>query len=132
MYKCVNFFTFLQTKGKNIHRGALLAAAVDARNVTISKMVKRMGISRGTYYNHINDPHLPLEQLVAYGKAMGYDFSADLPMMRQLVLEEPEAVYKAPATLDEAIAQRDYWRELYYKTVQRLNEVLLKREMGSE
>lgn len=129
---CVHFFTFLETKGRNTHRGALLEAAVDDRHVNISQMVKRMGISRGTYYNHIQDPELSLEQLAKYGRVIGHDFSQQLPEMKRLVLEEPEGVYKTPETLEEAIAQRDYWRELYYKTLQQLNQVLMKRELDAK
>lgn len=129
---CVHFFTFLETKDRNRHRGALLEDAVNERHVNISQMVKRMGISRGTYYNHIQDPDLSLEQLAKYGRVIGHDFSQQLPEMKRLVLEEPESLYQTPKTIEEAIAQRDYWRGLYYKTLQQLNQVLIKRELDTK
>ncbi len=79
----------------------------------------RMGISRGTYYNHKNDPHLSFEQLAKYGKVLTRDFSQDLPEMRRYVLEESEVPYNTPKTLEEAIEQRDYWRERYYQLLER-------------
>jgi ACT domain-containing protein len=114
---CVYFFILLET-GKNIHRGALLEAAVRETGANITKMVKRMGIARGTFYNHKNDPNLSLEQLAEYGKVLKYDFSQDLPEMKRYVLEEPEVPYTSPKTIEEAIEQRDYWRERYYKKQQ--------------
>ena len=122
----VHFFTFLETKDRNRHRGALLEAAVNERHVNISQMVKRMGISRGTYYNHIQDPDLSLEQLAKYGRVIGHDFSQQLPELKRLVLEEPESLYRTPITMEEAIEQRDYWREQYYRQVKEYNELAKK------
>jgi hypothetical protein len=104
----------------------MLEAAVHDRNVNIKQMTRRMGISRGTYYNHIQNPELPLEQLAKYGKVIGHDFSQQLPEMKRLVLEESEGVYKTPETIEEAIVQRDYWREQYYKQVKEYNELAKK------
>lgn len=122
----VYFFTLLNTKGKNKHRGALLEAAVKDSPVNITQMVKRMGIARGTYYNHKNDPNLPLELLARYGKVLKYDFAQDLPEMQQETLEEPDSAYALPKTLEEAIAQRDYWRDKYYQLMERFHEVVLR------
>jgi hypothetical protein len=127
-----HFFTSLRTPKNNTHRGELLKAAVAASPMKITELTKRMGISRGTYYNHILDPDLSLDLLERYGKALHYDFTQDVPRMKHYTLEEPERHYGEPGTLQEAIAQRDYWRELYYKTLQQLNQVLLKRELDSE
>ena len=134
MNNCVYFFTFLETKGRNTHRGALLEAAVRESSVNISQMVKRMGISRGTYYYHIKDPNLSYEQLAEYGKIIKHDFSQDLPEMKRYVFEEPEVPYGIPKTLDEAIEQRNFWRERYYKKVEEYNRLLveIKKNPNSE
>ena len=110
MYKCVYFFTLLKTKGKHTHRGETLQTAVKKSPLNITQLVKRMGISRGTFYNHKDDPNLPFEILEQYGKVLGYDFTNDFPEMQKYVVEEPIAPYGEPKTLDEAIKQRDYWR----------------------
>lgn len=111
LYKCVYFFTFLKTKGKNIHRGEVLQAAVKKSPHSVTQLVKRMGISRGTYYNHKEDPNLPFEDLEKYGKVLGYDFTEDFPEMQKYVVEESVVTYGEPKTLGEAIKQRDYWRK---------------------
>ena len=118
MNNCVFFFTLLKTK-RNIHRGELLEAVVQERSVNISQMVKRMGISRGTYYNDRINPGLSYERLAAYGKVLKHEFSQDLPDMKRMVLEENEPPYKKPKTFTEAIEQRDYWREKYYQLMEK-------------
>jgi hypothetical protein len=126
LYTSVNFFTFLRTKGRNIHRGALLEAAVKASGISVTQIVKKMGISRGTYYNHKNDPHLSLDQLYQYGKVLKHDFSADLPQIRELELEEGDPGYNQPSTIEEAMEQRDYWREKYYQLMEKYHALLTK------
>ena len=110
LYKSVYFFIFLKTKGKYKHRGEVLQAIVKKSPIKITELVKRMNISRGTYYNHKEDPNLPFETLEQYGKVLGYDFTNDFSEMQKYVVEEPIVPYGDPMTLDEAIKQRDYWR----------------------
>jgi hypothetical protein len=100
----------LKTKGKYKHRGEILQTAVKKSPIKITDLVKRMKISRGTYYNHKEDANLPFEILGQYGKVLGYDFTNDFSEMQQYILEEPTPPYGEPSTLEEAIKQRDYWR----------------------
>ena len=94
--------------------------------VNITQMVKKMGISRSTFYNHVKDPSLSYEQLAKYGKVIKHDFAQDLPEMKRFVLEEPEMPYNTPKTIEEAIEQRDYWRERYYKKAEEYNRLILE------
>jgi hypothetical protein len=123
--KCVYFFTLLETAARNIHRGALLDKAVKEHSTNITQMTKRLGISRGTFYNHIRDPHLSFETLAKYGKVIKYDFSADLPEMKKYVFEEPEVPYGVPKSFEEAVEQRDYWRERYYQKAEEYTRLVL-------
>lgn len=131
MNDCVYFFTLLET-GRTIHRGNLLDRAVRESSTNITQMVKRLGISRGTFYNHTKDPNLSYEQLAKYGKVIKHDFSQDLPEMKRYVFEEPEVPYGVPKTFDEAIEQRDYWRERYYKKHEELLRLLASMADNSE
>ncbi len=107
----VYFFTFLKTKKKYIHRGEILAAAVKKRSIRIVNLAKRMGISRGTYYNHIEDPDLSLDLLEQYGKVLNYDFTEDVTGMQKYSTDDPVEPYNEPKNMEEAIRQRDYWRK---------------------
>lgn len=110
MYTYVYFFISLKTKGKYKHRGEVLQSAVKKSRIKITQLVKRMNISRGTFYNHKEDPNLPFEILEQYGKVINYDFTNDFPEMQKYTLEEPELPLGEPVTLEEAIKQRNYWR----------------------
>jgi len=103
----------LKTKAKHIHRGEVLQGAVRKHKLKITQVVKKLGISRGTFYNHVEDPNLPFEILERYGKALGYDFTADIPEMAKYTLEEPSEVYGQPSTLEEAIKLGEYWKNKY-------------------
>ena len=113
MYNTVYFFTLLKTKGKHIHRGEILQAAVKKSKLKITQVVKKVGISRGTFYNHIEDPNLPFDILEKYGKALAYDFTTEIPEMTKYAFEEPAEMYGQPSTIEEAIKQRDYWKDKY-------------------
>ena len=106
----------------------MLDTAVREHSTNISQMVKKLGISRGTFYNHIKDPNLSFETLAKYGKVIRHDFAQDLPEMKRYIFEEAEVPYGVPKTIEEAIEQRDYWRERYYKK----NEEFLKLLAGKE
>ena len=114
----MNFFTLLKKKESNKHRGGILEAVVKRSPVKITQLVKRMGISRGTYYNHINDPKLQFEIIEQYGKILNYDFSGDFPDMKKYFFEDPEGDYNMPKTIEEAIEQRDYWKNKYIKLLE--------------
>lgn len=134
LHKCVYFFTLLKTKEKYIHRGEILSAAVKKSPLNISQLVKRMGISRSTFYNHKEDPKLSFEVLEKYGKVLGYDFTNDLSDMQKYVVEEPLAPYGEPKTFDEAIKQKDYWRnqtdnwkDKYLELLEKYNRMIEER-----
>lgn len=126
LYSSVNFFTFLKTKRKHPHRGELLQKAVEDSAIKITVLVKRMGISRGTYYNHIEEHDLSFENLEKYGTILNHDFTQDLPEMKKYAMEEPDVQYKTPKTMEEAIEQIDYWKNKYIKLLERVESV--KRE----
>jgi hypothetical protein len=123
----VHFFTFLKSKGKNIHRGALLEAAVKISPLSISELTKRMGISRSTFYNHKADPSLPIEWLIRYGRILKHDFSHEVAEVEQFSVSDPDNQYEPPKTFEEALIQRDYWRDKYYQLLEKFNKFILEK-----
>jgi hypothetical protein len=52
--------------------------------------------------------------LAKYAKALGHDFSDEIPGMPSLELSEPEPTYLTrPKTLAEALGHIEYWRNKY-------------------
>jgi hypothetical protein len=115
-----SFLYFLQKGGKYTHRGEVLKEAVKKSRYKISRLIKLARISRGTYYNHIQNADLSFEKLEMYGKIINYDFSADFPDMQRYIVSEPASHYDPlPNTIEEAIKEivrlREKCRELTEK-----------------
>ena len=108
----------MKTRYKKIHRGEILQAAVNKSDLRITQIVKRAGYSRSSYYHHIGDEGLSYEILEAYGKAMKYDFTEDLPEMNKYLVEDSSEKYTL-LTLEEAIRQRDYWKDKYHALLEK-------------
>lgn len=111
-----------------MHRGQLVQKIVIKSGIPVATLVKRIGISRTSYYNHINDQNLKLDIIAKYGKALGYDFSINIPQLNDV----NNFITKTPVTLEQAIVEIDYWKEKYFEVLEKYNssmeERLLKRE----
>lgn len=80
-----------------------------------------------TYYLHIRKPDLSFEILNKYSKAIGHDFSEDIPGINKFLVEEEGFSYKnEPKTLEEALKQRDDWKEKYYVLMEKYLKVVEK------
>jgi hypothetical protein len=91
--------------------------------------VKKVGINRSTFYNHIEDPSLGFDVLERYGMAIGYDFTADIPEMPKYTVEEPVEMFGQPSTIEEAIQQSDYWKNKYIVLLEK-HQRLIEETMG--
>jgi hypothetical protein len=120
----VNFFNPVSTSKKHIHRGQLLENAIKASRLNIEFVAKKAGYSRASYYKHKEDNNLEYHILAAYGKALKHDFTEELPEMPKYLVEEPEEQYGKAPTLQEAVKQRDKWKEKYYELLEKYNRLI--------
>ncbi len=116
--------TFLQLTKKLplVHRGKLIEKAVRKSGRSVTTVVKRAGWSRTTYYNHIANKDLPLEVIAQYGRALGIDFSIDIPQIREI----QNFVHNPPISIDEAAIQINYWKDKYYEVLGKYNALIEK------
>lgn len=71
---------------------------------------------------------MPLAILKKYGKAIGHDFSEDIHDMPSSILKEPEYIYGSePSTIEEAIQQRNQWKEKYYALMEKYVKCMEKK-----
>lgn len=114
LYRKIDFIKHI------VHIGKLLQAAVKKTGLNIDVIAKKAGYKRGTYYLHIKQKNLNAGILKKYARAIGYDFSSELPEIMSSAFGEEDHVYKKqPLTLDEAIKQRDEWKEKYYALMEK-------------
>ncbi|HJU45716.1 MAG TPA: helix-turn-helix transcriptional regulator [Chitinophagaceae bacterium] len=110
----------MKSTKKYTHRGEILRKVAEKHDLSIIKIAKKAGYSRGSYYNHISQSDLSFEIMQQYGKAMGYNFADDFPEMKDYVMEDPESTYIYATTFEEAVQQRDHWRNKYYSLLEKI------------
>lgn len=110
-----------------MHRGELLQKAVAESGLTITFITKKVGYSRSSFYNHVADKDLSLEILIEYGSILKYDFLHEHPEIVGNIATESSAQYsnnQLPKTLDQAIEQRNMWREKYFELLEKYQKLL--------
>lgn len=121
----------MATKRTKLDRGQILAAVVEASGLKKEEIAMRAGYSRSAYYKHVENPNLDYHILMAYGKAMNHDFTEEFPDMPRYEIEDPETIYiRPPKTVDEAVQQRDFWRNKYYELLERYTGLIENRLLG--
>lgn len=105
-------------------RGQILAAAVEASGFKKGDIAKKAGYSRSAYYKHIESPDLDFSILIAYGKALHYDFTDEFPEMPKYLLEEPDEIYGKPKTLEEAIKLLEQWKNKHMELLEKYNRLI--------
>ena len=107
-----------------IHRGEVLSRIVTLYNVNVTRLAIRVGYNRTTYYSHIKKENLRFEVLAAYGRAIPYDFTKDIPEMSAYVLENDQEIKEFEAMK----ADRDKWKDKYYGLLEKYNTLLEEKK----
>lgn len=111
---------------KHIDRGARLKQVVAENGISITQLVRKTGISRSSYYNHIADRFLPIDILLKYGQVLKHDFLVDFPELSQYIVNEnamPYAQLSEASTIEEAVKQRDIWKEKYFEMLEKYHQL---------
>lgn len=95
-----------------------MEAVVKRSKLTITEIVNRAEYSRSSYYTHIHNPLLRYDILEIYGKVLNYDFTDHFPdMVKYVSFTTP----KQEITLDQAIRERDQWKDKYFNLLEKYN-----------
>jgi hypothetical protein len=128
---CIFFYTKLliplspvKNKRTKLDRGQVLAAAVEATGLNKEDVANRAGYTRSAYYKHIENPNLDYHILMAYGRAIGKDFTEEFPDMPKYVLAESDEIYGTPNTLEEAIKLLELWKGKYVEILEKYNKLI--------
>lgn len=66
-------------------------------------IAEKLGMARNTLYRHLDTPNLSLDIILNIGKIIKYDFTNEIPQLKELA--------KKKKTADEL--DIDYWRDKY-------------------
>jgi hypothetical protein len=122
----------VKQKRTKLHRGQVLLAAIGATRLSKEEVAKKAGYSRSSYYKHIEDPDLEFHILIAYGRAIKHDFTEEFPDMPKYVVEDPPENYSKVPTLEEALQQRDFWKDKYLELLEKYNIMIEGRISGNK
>lgn len=117
-------------KTTKLNRGQILSTAVEATRINKEKVAVKAGYSRSSYYKHISNPNLDYHIMTAYGKAIQYDFTEQFPDMPRYMVYDPEENYHAPKSVEEALKQRDAWKDKYYELLEKYNLLMEEKLEG--
>lgn len=115
-------------KRTKLNRGQVLAAAVEATGLNKEDVAKKAGYSRSAYYKHIENPNLDFHILIAYGKAIRYDFTDAFPEMPKYLLEEVDEIYGKPKSMEEALVLLEQLKNKYLELLEKY-KVLMEEKM---
>jgi uncharacterized membrane protein YcgQ (UPF0703/DUF1980 family) len=115
----------MATRRTKLDRGQVLATLVEASGKNKEDIAAKAGYSRSSYYKHIENPDLDFHILIAYGKALNHDFREEFPDMPQYLVEDTDAYYGRTAeTLEEALQQKEYWKNKYIDLMERYTALI--------
>ncbi|MBI3138035.1 MAG: helix-turn-helix domain-containing protein [Sphingobacteriales bacterium] len=107
-----------------LNRGQILATAVEASGLKKEEAARKAGYSRSAYYKHIDSPDLDFSILIAYGKALRYDFTDDIPDMPRYLLEDPDEIYGTPENMTEAMLIISQLKNKYLELLEKYNRLI--------
>jgi transcriptional regulator with XRE-family HTH domain len=74
------------------HRGEIVEKVMRRSGYSLTKLAKKLGISRNTLYNRFKNANVSYQFIMEVGKITHYDFTFDFPQMKEdaSVLEEDQ------------------------------------------
>lgn len=102
---------------QNIDRGKLLQEKVSKSGISVKVITNRAGYQRPTYYTHVRKADLSFDILEKYGRALNYDFSIDIPEMK-------EYFKSRNPNISNDINSAEYWKNKYYELLEKYNKLL--------
>jgi DNA-binding XRE family transcriptional regulator len=68
-----------------IHRGSIVEKTIRKSGYSITKLAKKIGISRNTFYNKFKNPDLSYNFIMEIGRIIHHDFTIDFPEIKEEV-----------------------------------------------
>ncbi|ASU35489.1 helix-turn-helix domain-containing protein [Mucilaginibacter xinganensis] len=108
-----------------IHHGQLLEKVIRDEHKSISSIARTLKISRRTLYNWFESETMDYENLIKTGKIIGYDFSKEIPGIKEMKPKQPEKKRAhAPDKTDEDSVY--YWMDKYLALLDKYRELAMK------
>lgn len=105
-----------QTDRMKKSRGEILEKAIRSSKLAITKVAEKKGCSQRHMYNLFASDNISNEDMISFGRIIGYDFSRDIPeLVEYMILAEPEMQYKT---------EQVDWKFKYFELLEKTNKLL--------
>lgn len=101
------------------HRGEIVKKAVHQSGYSVTKLAQKLGKSRRWMYQMFENNNVSLEVIIKIGTIINYDFSSEIPMLKNSFKEVPTHSYN---NLPENTV--DYWKNKYLVLLEEYNQLL--------
>lgn len=131
------------------NHGEILRKAIEASDLSLSQVARRMKMSRSTLYSRLEKSELDYYELARFGKVLQYDLSKEIPELSIYsnhinavsVMEDPEGEYEDTEfnlkNCRKSLAhyrgeayrlsqELSDWKDKYIQTLEELNQMKLK------
>ncbi|GAB3233220.1 hypothetical protein GCM10027346_21040 [Hymenobacter seoulensis] len=108
-----------------VHRGEIVAKAVQQSGIKLTKLHTTLGISRPTLYRRFEDPKLDFDFIQKVGDIIMHDFSEDFRELKRNapIAQEPIVAYHLDG-LDDCKDKLLHVYGLYTELLQKHNDLL--------
>ena len=99
-----------------MHKGQVIQKAVKQSGISITQLAKKIRKSRQSIYNIFESQNVPIDLILAIGKAIHYDFSKDFKQLKTYSTK-----------VDPMVAEEDnveYWKQKYISLLEEYNQLL--------
>lgn len=105
-------------------RGEILEKAVRSSKKAITKVAEQKGVSQRHMYNLFASDNISNDDMLAFGKIIGYDFSKDIPeLIEYMIIAEPDMQYKS---------EQVDWRIKYFELLEKHTRLLEEKIRQAE
>ena len=106
-----------------VHRGEILLKSIRQSGIPITRIVKTLNKSRRWLYNMFEKSDVPLDTLLEVEKIISYDFSSEIPELRNKIKEKRMSLKED----EEKIFgnnSAEFWKNKYLKLLEDYSELL--------
>lgn len=106
-----------------VHRGEILLKAIRQSGIPVTRIVKTMNKSRRWLYNMFEKSDVPLDTLFEIEKIISYDFSSEIPEIRNKIKEKRMSLNEDEEDIF-GNNSAEFWKNKYLKLLEEYSELL--------
>ena len=109
-----------------MHKGEIIEKIVRESAVPLTKLAKKLGVTRRTVYNIFEKYDVDNDTILKIGKIIHFDFTTKFPKLKKITdFEEPASEYPTK-TVSDLKEEVDKWKRKYIDLLEEYTKLLKK------